>query len=108
VVTLNSIDIDVQDVPDPAVTAAIRRTVRHTFSHLAGAWQVQVSACDRRGHWDLRVRGAFGHHVSQFWASSSGLADVVDRRLHAFLRGVVAPLSLRSRRPVQATRGVAA
>jgi len=106
VVTLNTIDVDVQDVPDPAVTADIRRTVRDTFGHLAGSWHVRVSASDGRGHWDLRVRGGFGHHVSQFWASSAGLADVVDRRLLAFLKGVVTPISLRPRRPVLVSRGV--
>jgi hypothetical protein len=106
VVTLNTIDVDVQDVPDPAVTADIRRTVRNTFGHLAGSWHVRVSASDGRGHWDLRVRGGFGHHVSQFWASSAGLAAVIDRRLLAFLRGVVTPLSVRPRRPVLVMRGV--
>jgi hypothetical protein len=108
VVTLNTIDVDVQDVPDPAVTADIRRTVRNTFGHLAGSWHVRVSASDGRGHWDLRVRGGFGRHVSQFWASSAGLAEVVDRRLLAFLRGVVAPISVRPRRPVLVSRGVVA
>jgi hypothetical protein len=105
-VTLNTVDVDVQDVADPAVAAAIRRTVRSTFSHLAGAWHVRVSASDGRGHWDLRVRGGFGHHLARFWASSVGLSDVVDRRLHAFLRGVVAPLSVKPRRPVLVIRGV--
>jgi hypothetical protein len=106
VVTLNTIDVDVQDVADPAESAAIRRTVRNTFGHLAGSWHVRVSASDGRGHWDLRVRGGFGHHVARFWASSVGLADVVDRRLHAFLQAVVAPLSVRPRRPVLVIRGV--
>lgn len=106
VLTLNMIDVDIQGVTDPAVTAAIRRTVRHTLGHLAGAWHVRVSAADGRGHWDLRVRGAFGHHLSCFWASSAGLADVVDRRLLAFLRSVVTPVAVRPRRPTLVSRGV--
>jgi hypothetical protein len=105
VVTLNTIDVDVQNVADPAVTADIRRTVRNTFGHLAGSWHVRVSASDGRGHWDLRVRGGFGHHVAQFWASSAGLPEVVDRRLLAFLRGVVAPIPVRPR-PVLVIRGI--
>jgi hypothetical protein len=104
VFTLNTINVDVRDISDPALIAAIRRTVQGTFSHLVGAWHVQLSASDPRGHWHLRIRGGFGRHFASFWASSDGVADSVERRLRTFLRGVVVPLGARPRRPVLVSR----
>jgi hypothetical protein len=50
---------------------------------------VRVSAADEHGNWDLRVRGAFGHHIAPFWASPERVAETVERQLRSFLRGVV-------------------
>lgn len=104
----NTIDVEVRDVADSAMVAAIRRTVQNTFSHLVGAWQVQVSASAERGRWDLHIRGGFGHHVARFLATPARLAEHVERRLRAFLQGVVPPLSVVPRRPVLVIRGVLA
>jgi hypothetical protein len=90
VLTLNTIDVEIHDVPDAATIEAVERTVHNTYSHLVGAWHVRVSAADERGHWDLRVKGAFGHHIAPFWASPDRVAETVERQLLSFLRGAVA------------------
>jgi hypothetical protein len=89
VFTINTIDVEVHDVPDAATVEAVERTVHTTYSHLVGAWHVRVSAADEHGNWDLRVRGAFGHHIAPFWASPERVAETVERQLRSFLRGVV-------------------
>jgi hypothetical protein len=95
---INAIDVEVRDVADSAMVLAIRRTVQHTFSHLVGAWHVQVSASDECGRWDLHIRGGFGHHFARFLAVPDRLAERVERTLRAFLQGVVPPLSVVPRR----------
>jgi hypothetical protein len=90
---VNTIEVDVSDVADAAMVLAIRETVHHLFSHLVGAWYVRLSAVDPTGRWDLRIRGAFGHHVAGFLAAPDVLVEGVERHLRAFLRGVVPPLS---------------
>jgi len=72
VITINTIDVEVRDVPDPATIAAVERTVQNTYSHLVGAWHVRVSAADEHGNWDFRLSGAFGHHIAPFWATRTG------------------------------------
>jgi hypothetical protein len=105
-IVVNTIDVDVRDVADSAMVLAVRQTAQHTFSHLVGTWHVEVSAADERGRWDLHIRGAFGHHVARFWASPDRLAERLERRLRAFLQGMVPPLSTVPRRPVLVARGV--
>ena len=90
VFTINNIDVEVHDVPDAAMIEAVERTVHNTYGHLVGSWHVRVSAADERGNWDLRVKGAFGHHIAPFWASPDRVAETVERQLRSFLRGVVA------------------
>jgi hypothetical protein len=101
---LNTMEVEVRDVADAATVVAIRQTVHHTFSHLVGAWYVRLSAVDTRGRWDLRVRGAFGQHVAGFLAAPPLVAEVVERELRSFLRGVVPPLSARPSRPTLVMR----
>ena len=93
---INTIDVEVRDVPDPATIAAIRGTAHSTFSHLVGAWHVKVAAADERGYWDLRVRGGFGRHIARFLASPDRVAEGVERRLRSFLGANVPPLSARN------------
>ena len=88
-ITINTIDVEVRDVPDPATIAAVERTVQNTYSHLVGAWHVRVSAADEHGNWDFRLSGAFGHHIAPFWATPDRVPETVERQLRAFLRGVV-------------------
>lgn len=90
VFTINTINVEVHDVPDAATIEAVERTVHNTYSHLVGAWHVRVSAADERGHWDLRLKGAFGQHIAPFWASPDRVAETVERQLRSFLRGAVA------------------
>jgi hypothetical protein len=97
---LNTVEVEVRGVSDSALVDAVEQTVRHTFSHLVGAWQVRVSASNEPGRWDLRVRGSVGHYVAQFLAVPDRLANSVERRLRAFLRAVVAPLSAVPQRPM--------
>ena len=104
----NTIDVEVRDVADSAMIAAIKQTVQNTFSHLVGAWHVQVSASDERGRWNLHIRGGFGCHVAAFLATPARLAEHVERRLRAFLQGVAPPLSVVPRRPVLVIRVVQA
>ena len=87
----NTIDVDVRGVADSAMIGAIRQIAQETFSHLVGAWRVQVSASDERGCWDLHIRGGFGHHIARFPAAPDRLAERIERRLHAFLQGVAPP-----------------
>jgi len=103
---VNTIDVEVRDVADPAMIVAVRQTVRNALGHLVGTWHVQVSAAEEQGRWDLHVRGGFGHHVARFLAAPDRLADRVERRLRAFLQGVVPPLSAAPRRPVLVIRSV--
>ncbi len=100
VVTINTIDVEVHDVPDAAMIEAVERTVHNTYGHLVGSWHVRVSAADERGNWDLRVKGAFGHHIAPFWASPDRVAETVERQLLSFLRGAVAD-SPRRLTPIQ-------
>jgi len=94
----NTIEVEVSDVVDAALVVAIEQTVRHRFSHLVGAWYVRLSAVDTPGRWDLRIRGAFGQHVTGFLAGPDYLVEGVERRLLSFLRSVVPPLSVRRTR----------
>jgi hypothetical protein len=97
VVVINTIGVNVSDVYDDAVVDGVTRTVHATFSHLLGNWHVRITASAKPGLWDLHLQGAFGHHVTHFLAAEPGhLTDAVERRLRAFLRGVVPPLSARS------------
>jgi hypothetical protein len=100
VLTLNTIDVEVHDVPDAAMIEAVERTVHTTYAHLVGSWHVRVSAADERGNWNLRVRGAFGYHIAPFWASPDRVAETVERQLRSFLRGAVAesPRNVATRR----------
>jgi hypothetical protein len=100
----NTIEVEVSDVADAAIVVAIEDTVQHRFSHLVGAWYVRLSAVDAPGRWDLRIRGAFGHHVTGFLAGPDFLVDGVERRLLSFLRSVVPPLSARRTRPALVIR----
>lgn len=104
----NTIDVEVRDVTDSAMVAAITQTVQNMFRHLVGAWHVQVSASDEWDRWDLHIRGGFGHHVARFLAAPARLAEHVERRLRAFLQGVAPPLSVVPRRPVLVLRVVRA
>jgi hypothetical protein len=97
---VNTIAVAVRGVPEPATIVAIRQTVQTTLSHLVGAWHVRVSASAERGRWDLHIRGGFGHHIATFLAAPDRLAECVERRLRAFLHGIVPPLSAAPRRPV--------
>jgi hypothetical protein len=84
--------IEVCDVSDAAIVSMVKRSIRDGVGHLAGKWHVRLSASAELGQWDLRLTGAFGHHVARFRATPQHLADCVTRRLRAFLRGVVPPL----------------
>lgn len=99
-VVFNRIDVEVRDVPDPRLVVTVTRTVRHTFSHLAGAWHVCVSASAQPGRWDVHVRGGLLHHVAGFLAAPDCLATSVERQLRAFLRAVASPRSVVPRMPV--------
>jgi hypothetical protein len=91
----NTIEVEVSDVADAALVVAIEEAVHRRFSHLVGTWYVRLSAVDPSGRWDLRIRGAFGHHVTGFLAGPDFLVEGVERRLLSFLRSVVPPLSVR-------------
>jgi hypothetical protein len=97
---LNTIDVEVRDVVDPAMVVGIKEIVEQTFSHLVGTWHVQVSRSDECGHWALRIRGGFGHHVALFLAVPDRLAERVEYTLRAFLQGAVPPFPVVARRPV--------
>lgn len=99
-VVFNRIDVEVRDVTDPRLIVTVTRTVRHTFSHLAGAWHVCVSASAHPGRWDVHVRGGVVHHVAGFLAAPDRLAMSVERQLRAFLRGVAPPHSVVPSLPV--------
>jgi hypothetical protein len=86
------VDIEIRDVSDAAIVAMVKRTVRDGVGHLAGKWHVHLGASGSFGQWDLRLSGAFGHHIARFRATPQHLADCVARGLRAFLRGVVPPL----------------
>jgi hypothetical protein len=90
---VNTMKVEVCDIPDAATVVAIEETVHRALSHLVGAWHVRLSANDRRGRWDFRVSGSFGHHVAKFLAAPHRVVEGVDRQLRSFLRGVVPPLS---------------
>jgi hypothetical protein len=97
---LNTIDVEVRDVVDPAMVVGIREIVEQTFSHLVGTWHVHVSRSDECGRWALRIRGGFGHHVALFLAVPDRLAERVGYTLRAFLQGAVPPFPVVARRPV--------
>lgn len=88
------VDIDVRDVSDPVIVAMVKRNVCDGVGHLAGKWCVRLAASGNFGQWDLRLSGAFGHHVARFRSTPENLAECVTRRLRAFLHGVVPPLGV--------------
>jgi hypothetical protein len=104
VFVINTIHVDVRDVHDASLLPAIRQSVTRTFRHLAGAWDVRLSASTEPGRWDLHVYGGFGHHISHILTSPDRLAEQLERRLRAFLSDVVPPLSAAPRRPVLVVR----
>jgi len=97
------VDIDICDIADDTIAAGVKRSVRDGVGHLAGKWLVRLVASGDFGQWDLRLSGAFGHHVARFRAAPEDLPDCVSRRLRAFLRDVVPPLAV-VRRPSLVTR----
>jgi len=99
------VDIDICDIADATIAAGVKRSVRDGVGHLAGKWLVRLVASGDFGQWDLRLSGAFGHHVARFRAAPEDLPDCVSRRLRAFLRDVVPPLAV-VRRPSLVTRRV--
>jgi hypothetical protein len=90
----STVEIEICDVGDAAVVSTVKRSIREGVGHLAGKWYVRLAAFEDFGQWDLRLTGAFGHHVTRFRASPEHLADNVTRRLRAFLLGVVPPLGV--------------
>ena len=90
----STVDIEICDVNDAAIVSMVKRSIREGVGHLAGKWRVRLAASGQFGQWDLRLSGAFGHHVARFRASPERLADNVTRRLRAFLLGVVPPLGV--------------
>ena len=99
------VDIDICDIADATIAAGVKRSVRDGVGHLAGKWLVRLIASGDFGQWDLRLSGAFGHHVARFRAAPADLPACVSRRLRAFLRDVVPPLAV-VRRPSLVTRRV--
>jgi hypothetical protein len=99
------VDIEICDVADAAIVARVKRSVRDGVGHLAGKWRVRLIASAEPGQWDLRLSGAFGHHVARFRATPDNLSDCVSRRLRAFLHDVVPPLAA-VRRPSLVARRV--
>ena len=99
------VDIEICDIADATIAAGVKRSVRDGVGHLAGKWLVRLVASGDFGQWDLRLSGAFGHHVARFRAAPEDLPDCVSRRLRAFLRDVVPPLAV-VRRPSLVTRRV--
>jgi hypothetical protein len=92
VLVYNTVAVNVSGIEDESIVDAVRRTVRATLGHLVGTWHVKISASEDSRHWDLRLSGAFGHHVTHFLSEPS-MPDAVDRRLRAFLGAVAPPLS---------------
>ncbi len=88
------VEIEICDVADPAIVALVKRSVREGVGHLAGKWRVRLVASGNFGQWDLRLTGAFGHHIARFRSTPELLSDCVTRRLRAFLHGVVPPLGV--------------
>jgi hypothetical protein len=99
------VDIEVCCIGDPTVVAMVKRSVCEGVGHLAGKWRVHLAASGDFGQWDLRVSGAFGHHVARFRSTPEHLADCVARRLRAFLHGIVPPLGV-VRHPTLGSRRV--
>jgi hypothetical protein len=99
----STFEIQICDVEDPTVVARVKRKIRDGVGHLAGKWRVRLAASGGFDEWDLRVIGAFGQHVALFRATSADLAICVERRLRAFLVGVVPPLTS-ARRPELVSR----
>ena len=99
------VEIEVCGVRDPGIVATVKRSVRDGVGHLAGKWRVHLAASGDFGQWDLRVSGAFGHHVARFRSTPDDLAECVARRLRAFLHGVVPPLGV-VRHPALGSRRV--
>jgi hypothetical protein len=98
VVVHNTVAVNVSGIDDASIVDAVRHTVRVRLGHLVGSWHVKISASEDSRHWDLHLRGAFGHHVANFLSEPS-MPDAVDRRLRAFLCAVAPPLSLPRGRP---------
>ena len=92
-----TIDLEVWGVADDVVVTRVAHSVRDIVGHLVGKWSVCLAPSDR-GRWDLRIRGAFGHHFVRFLATPDKLADAVARWLRSFLHSNVPPLSV-VRRP---------
>lgn len=92
----NTIDVTVRDIADPVLIVAIERRVKETFGHLVGRWHVDVSASADPTRWNVHIRGGFGHHVATFLADAHdrGVPERLERRLRAFLHGVVPPLPI--------------
>ena len=63
------VDIDICDIADATIAAGVKRSVRDGVGHLAGKWLVRLVASGDFGQWDLRLSGAFGHHVARFRAA---------------------------------------
>jgi hypothetical protein len=102
------VDIEICDLADATIISSVKRSVRDGVGHLAGKWQVRLVASGDFGQWDLRLSGAFGHHVARFRAAPEDLPDCVTRRLRAFLHSVVPPLAVARRPSLVPRRGYVA
>jgi hypothetical protein len=81
------IELEVEGVPDLAVAAAIRKTVRAVGREIERRDQrrVTLSPSETRGEWDLGIQVRSGWQLISFMAPVERLPDIVGRTLREHL-----------------------
>ena len=81
------IELEVEGVPDLAIAAAIRKTVRAVGREIERRDQrrVTLSPSETRGEWDLGIQVLSGWQLISFMAPVERLPDIVGRTLREHL-----------------------
>lgn len=77
------IELEIEGVPDRAIVAAIRKTVRAVGREIERRDQrrVTISPSEVRGEWDLGIQLPSGWQLISFMAPVERLPDIVGRTL---------------------------
>ena len=84
---LTDIDVMVEGVSDLRIVRQIEQTVRELAQRASqrGEWSVLVVPSERRGEWDVGVRGPHLHHFASFRADPTDLPHLIDGQFRVVL-----------------------
>jgi hypothetical protein len=85
------LEVEIEGVTDLRLEKEIKRRIRKACKDTPrpGEWTVLMSPSERRGEWDLLVRGPFGSDIASFTQDAAQLPALVAERLRICLTAAV-------------------